>query len=586
MIRRHQHDESGYTLLLVLLLIVVFMTLALSAVMMTMSGMKKNTVREEYVQATELADKGLLHITKEINAQLEARLGEYGLPRQQFIQELEDVLANYTCEENTIQVKGKTGKYEACINGGWENVINRDGTVNELRKLVSFKSVGFVEGRERTFHSNVEIGAKTVPEALKYAIGSHQADGSIPGEGNLFLHGGVTIEGDLKVDKHVITSDKGYAYLGRDEWIDSLSPEILPSGNTNKAKLVLGGDLYTVDPPTNHYNWQRNWYKNHIQRTKFSNNRYEKHYRPEEVFSQAPNIVSRSPNQEEIRINEQKKNHFYEKSEIDHPANILDEKKLTTGNRYAKEKVYADGAKECSWFWCQDVQEYILQGNNTFKKFATEKSLVNRAGTTSIAETMYVGGDLFIGNGSNSYHPNYYDKIQMEGSIYVNGDLTIKGADATFNTLMYVNGDVTIENTQIKGVKEDGEEQSLIIFANGNIHIRNNSVNQDKPSKIRGFFYSKSDFEMFGVGSNMYIDGGISARRVVLNAIRGRARDNRFFGAQYIGGSYFEGRENQLDMPSRLQIIYNPEIINTYSDLKEEEPVIYDVDPPLVKERH
>ncbi|AUJ23696.1 hypothetical protein [Virgibacillus dokdonensis] len=50
-----------------------------------------------------------------------------------------------------------------------------------------------------------------------------------------------------------------------------------------------------------------------------------------------------------------------------------------------------------------------------------------------------------------------------------------------------LNGDVTIEKPQLKGIEEGGEEQWLIIFANGNTHIRNNSVNQDKPSTIHVF---------------------------------------------------------------------------------------------------
>lgn len=171
----------------------------------------------------------------------------------------------------------------------------------------------------------------------------------------------------------------------------------------------------------------------------------------------------------------------------------------------------------------------------------------------------------------------------MDGPIFVNGDLTIRGADAEFNSIMYVMRDVTIEYSRINGLGQNG---SLIIFANGNINIRNNSVNQDEPSNIKGFFYSEQALEMFGVGSNIRIEGGISARRIVLNAIRGRASNQNFSGAQKItNNDYFEGAQNQIGKLSRLQIIYDPEIINTYADIKSREPVIKNLDPPKIINR-
>lgn len=58
----------------------------------------------------------------------------------------------------------------------------------------------------------------------------------------------------------------------------------------------------------------------------------------------------------------------------------------------------------------------------------------------------------------------------------------------------------------------------------------------------------------------LYIDGCISARRWA-------GRENRFFRAQYIGGSYLEGREYRQDM----QVFYNFKMIK-----RGEEPVIYE----------
>lgn len=233
-------QEEGYTLFLSLLIIILFTGFAFLMIGITMNGMEKNIVREEYVQATELADKGIKHITHQINAELQEKLGDTGLIRSHFADELNDILKKYTCEnENSIEGKvesgeTETGTYKTCI-----DKIPDETSDNELRKEIVFKSNGkTIDGKEREFKTTVEIGAKEVPDALKYAIGT---------DGNLFLHGASNIEGDVKVDGNIITTDRGYAYLNGDQWIPSLFPSIKPGPSTRKAKLVLGGNVYTFD---------------------------------------------------------------------------------------------------------------------------------------------------------------------------------------------------------------------------------------------------------------------------------------------------------------------------------------------------
>lgn len=60
--------------------------------------------------------------------------------------------------------------------------------------------------------------------------------------------------------------------------------------------------------------------------------------------------------------------------------------------------------------------------------------------------------------------------------------------------------------------------------------------------------------------SKLNIRGGISAKKIVLSGE--------------------ESRDN-----SRLQIIYDQDIIETYSNLKQPEPIIYKVEPPIIKDR-
>ncbi|MBO1915453.1 hypothetical protein J4G37_62810, partial [Microvirga sp. 3-52] len=94
---------------------------------------------------------------------------------------------------------------------------------------------------------------------------------------------------------------------------------------------------------------------------------------------------------------------------------------------------------------------------------------------------------LSIGNGKENV--NEFADISLEGTMFVNGDVTIKGAALKSNVLMYVNGNVDIQYSTMNGKSlSNGKTGTFIIFAKGNVKISNNSINQDAPSLIKGFF--------------------------------------------------------------------------------------------------
>lgn len=152
-------------------------------------------------------------------------------------------------------------------------------------------------------------------------------------------------------------------------------------------------------------------------------------------------------------------------------------------------------------------------------------------------------------------------------------------------------------------MKEKGKECSFIVHAKQPIEIGNISSYQNDSNnicKFWGFFYSEDELEIYVVGSKIRIEGGISAKKVNLNAIKGRAtRGSGFPGAQrilagyegfgfnsYSVYDYFESEIVQKkSAESRLQIIYNPDIITTYSELKEQEPTITRLANPEIKSR-
>lgn len=611
-------NDKGYTLILTILISLMFSLIAMGLLMATFTGATRTELRQDVTQSSELAEKGALHISHEITATLEKEIQDEinnkknaGMPASMFATRLQELLKQYLCSNVTgskIEVNSDTGTYVACISD-IQPIYNSNGEENPYMKLVTFRSIGYVDGKERELTFTMKIGSNSIPEALNYALGAHilctKEKDCIPGEGNMFLHGGVQIQGDMKIDGNLITANRARMLLGGSQyWVESLYPAVMPTPNTKakNARIVLGKEIYTFSPDHS-FN-----YTTHITRSSFNTSTYTKRTQNiQQAFdsSGVPNIVVRNPSIDPVAISEERD--YFKYNYNDSGVTIINATRnsnnkyiySSTGEMYKNSTVHTryqscDNRGRCTDYYNLDFE---LHGNNSFKSFSTQKNLTingntNNFQTTTVTEGMYVGGDLYIGyKNTNSHNPSDYNKVRLNGTIFVDGDLYIRGANAEMNALIYVTGNVDIQYSVINGMKlKDGREGSLIIFAEGDIKISNNSVFQNEPSNIRAFFYSKQAFEMYGVGSNIKISGGISARRIVLNAIRGEVRDTCGIGCNSsnyysYGGDYFMKRNLQEGKKARIQIIYNPEILQTYSDLKIQEPVIDKVNLPELIER-
>lgn len=608
---RLTNNEKGYSLLLTMFVFILFTILAMTLLTAALTGSKRNQTSEHNIQAQELAMMGVDHLTNQINKDLKKELGENGLTKEQFQSVLETTLINY--KSGITKDTGKTGSYETKITN-IESVND-----NSLKKRATIVSTGIAEGKRKTITTKAVFGAQSTLEALKYTIGAYKSEKCNTdrnycekGEGNLFLHGGVSIKGDLKVDGDIITTDRGYAYLGGDRWIPSVLPTASPTEGQKVSHIVLNGNVYTFNHDPD--------YKQHIETTNFNQGTTVKkkvctglwflkkckyiettvdsnYINTTDDLSKAfsgtvPVITERGAARDDIQIENQKNVFYFPESSGVTYAQTSDKGSIKTffGDlNYENKNVYPQYYSKDS---SSTNENFEFTGNNFFGKFATKKNLYIRGSKSEFKETKfnhgaYIGDNLIIGNNEISQYSKLkdYDNVKLDGSIYVGGNVTIHGVNGQFNTIMYVKGDVTIEYSVINGLNNTG---SLIIFAGGDIKIRNNSLYEDNPSNIKGFFYSEKELEMFGVGSNIKIEGGISARRIVLNAIRGKASQQYFTGSQNVYGDYYEGQASQQNLSpedSRLQIIYDSNIMNTYADLKSREPMVISVDPPQITEK-
>lgn len=88
--------------------------------------------------------------------------------------------------------------------------IDESGNGNELRKLVTIKSTGIVDGKTKTYTYEMKMGTLEVPDSLNYTLSTVKPERHpLQSDGNIYLHGGVEVYGDIKVGQYLFTFDHG-----------------------------------------------------------------------------------------------------------------------------------------------------------------------------------------------------------------------------------------------------------------------------------------------------------------------------------------------------------------------------------------
>lgn len=352
------NNQKGYTLLLTVFIITIFSIFAIVLITIVLSGAKKNAIREDLTQANELTEKGIQHIKNEIHKELNDIIG-HGISRSVYLTEIEDLLTLYHCqntspENRRITVSSSTGDYIVCVKE-WRGA---NGNKDDLRKEVTFLSKGFVDGKEVEYETTIELGAEDVPDALNYAVGAHRMcineTDCIPGEGNLFMHGGVSIYGDIKVDGDLITYDKGYIYYSDVEegetWLDSVKPDVRPAPNSNVSRLILGGNVYMMtDEPVS--------YDQHIKSEDFDRVGYEA-TKLEDALISVPELFLSDRQPERMEITEHKETFQYDLN--DHGVTKV------LANLPLKERNYSGAKVFLHRFNYITSGQFTLEGNNRF----------------------------------------------------------------------------------------------------------------------------------------------------------------------------------------------------------------------------
>lgn len=552
--RKRLQNEKGYTLILTVAVIVIFTVLGLSLLTLTSSGIKKNELRQDTVQAQDLSDKGIKYAVNDIQLYLQNKIKNNPMGKTDFYQLLENSIIPNCSNGGGITIPGEkqdqTKETKVCIDRV-EMVSNDEKDL--YKRLVTFKSTGIVNGKTRITTSKVIIGTDAIPDQLRYALSTN--DG-----GDLYLHGGVEIQGDVKTDGNLIITRNAHwirSILGISStiWEKSVGPRLVKDTKSITPKIIMresGKNIYTVDEASN--------YDDHISNPTDKKGIY---------YLDKPPYTKLSP-LDTNTTNNLKNNYLFNTPNLDIvtkslPADQIDvlakiqEKNVGIVDYYFEDLTISK--KPTENFSRSDT---VLVG----KKCRQEKN-------NKCQEYKYEG-DMKI----DSNHQN----INLKGTYYVNGDLTINDTNLKSDALIYVKGDVEIKDSALQGSNPDS---TLIIFANGNIQISNISEYSDytNPSTIKGFFYSKSNMIMYGVGSNIRLTGGISSKRLILTALRGNTTEKTdWLGIKSLNT---DSIDIQKKKDSRLKITYDENLIQQYTTFMrdQQEEYITELNPPEYIER-
>lgn len=610
--KKCQH-ERGYTLFLVVLTLTLFGILTVSLLTITFGGMTKSATREDVTQAAELSEKGLQRFIQELQLELTNILEEANneITADDFTNQMKQVFLKYDCESGEEYTgTGETGNYTVCIS---EILDTEVPTVKD----VVMTGTGTADGKDVQLNETVRLGAGSAPAPLKYAINAYQSEqcNDCTHEGNLFLHGGVDVIGDIKVDgnlvvaEHAFTPARGEDFLIKNAyWLESTLP------STINSHIKLSGDIYKYNIPNYNTNNRRiEKYKEHVQTPDFYKNYYEQKDKVSDVFfneALSPSLDIKTPERSEVDIASKKDDFYYHYNDPGVKRINSGYFELFEGHRTYKnlqkpdEKLYAYYCAEGLIYECvfnikpKYNGKFYLVGHNDVGQFAVKQDLhigreiIDDSISATFRNGLYVGRHLIIGRGVYSNLEAATNtkktKVDIKGNIFVDGDLTIRGVNGVFESVIYVNGDVTIESSIFN------EKSKLIIFANGKINIIKNGLFQSKKSHLHAFFYSNEGIDIYGSATNLKITGGLSAPYVSLNAIRGRAGTGGLAGvikpfdpSQHHQASYYETKANQVDQngdpkESRLVIEYDTDLLEKYSDLISDNLVHHVIEPVIL----
>lgn len=522
--------QEGYVLVTVLIMFAIFSILGLSLMSYTIGSQSFSAANTDFIEtkteAEMTAQEAEAYIQKGVDS-INANLAGGTLNFQDVISRVAGVM------NDTRSKLDEKGELKA--------KIIKDGTNGVFLQRVDIEVD--VQGSNKKFVRTLTVS--TIADVFQYSAVT---------PGKLELNGPSYLKGDVQVGGNLYVDDHGYFTSSYNRhWVPSAYPGI-------------EGDLRVEN--------------NYFHKTQ---DRSLKRFNPvpnslEQYFSISPRIIDQSVKIEEIdvrRIINEKRNHPLRNG--GRLPQVNEDHTIQSTVTYNGGLSVSSAYQRCNFFfYCVRASDLSinsggrlhLKGDLHVSRDLYLKGDLKVDGSIYIERNATLSGKLELSEGSFIFiegNANIENLKMVQGAMYINESLDING-DIDTNSAIY-----TRSGGRIEGIENDSG--TLIVLSEGPLTIANNNLyinpGDEQLKTINAFFYTNSDLDMYGVGSNLVIKGGIYGKNITLNAVKGKTKD-RGVGSHthfYNGDLWFERGQQSLPMTqSRFKIDYEEKLISNPPD--------------------
>ncbi|MBX0358880.1 polymer-forming cytoskeletal protein [Halobacillus sp. Nhm2S1] len=532
-------NEDGYVLVTVLIMFVIFSILGLSLMSYTIGSQQFSSANTDFIEtkadAEMVVQEAQAHIMKgvdEINDDLsEATPGLGGVISKinRVIHQAEQELG----EEGFIKKK-----------------VLKDGENGVFLQRIDIEVD--VEGSNKTLVRTFTIS--TIADVFRYGA---VTPGDMKLNGAPFIKGDVFVGNDLRLHDEANFIANNYSL-----WAETSYPSI--QGDLSvKGRYEIPG-------------WLWDWGISEEELDSY--------------FELKPRIVDENPDVSPLKVLEyinQKKNDSMSKiTTRGYPGNIEEiegyqvikkgyERKGKSPK--APDRFYGDtyirGDLKLTGSTLKVDGNLIVDGDITIEPDGNDESSLTVDGSIYVHENATLTGTILLPEGKFMYINGYPANENCNGNNSKNNKCGIDISDLTFQGSLYTNHEIDIREdlnmngtfyTRLGGRIENLSNESggtLVVVSEGELRIANNNLYNNEPKTINAFFYTNSHLDIYGVGSNLKILGGVYGRNVTLNAVKGSSSNNYFPGSTNFSTNrdplYVQNNQDSINPQlSRLTIEY------------------------------
>lgn len=244
-------SEKGYSLILTLVVFLILSVLGIFILSLSFNGAKQTETKEEQTQAFYLAKKGMDYFYSDFSSQLggleNSEIDVFDSKVKEFMKPYDKTLGN-----KKVFTNEKGHEYTVEIIDYEEIRVNNES----IQDKITVQSTGKVNEKTKTLTHTYELGAKRLPDQLKYAVGAKDdncglyevKDGSKKcNNGNIFIHGPASIVGDMYVGGDLITTNQSQHQKGDTSYWPYTDYPSIEGIDEKNPKLTLLGNYYTFN---------------------------------------------------------------------------------------------------------------------------------------------------------------------------------------------------------------------------------------------------------------------------------------------------------------------------------------------------